>query len=211
LEAALLTVVCSLEAEYLLAREPALAALKVLQEKVDVTRSQLQDLLFHSRRTAAVLNKARQVRDALQEVLNVDEDLAAMYLTDTRAGKPHAASDHAGAELLLEAYCKVCDQVVEAAGALNTAISKTEDNLKSILDAHRNQIMLLDVKLSIGMLGLSSGTMIAGLYGMNLINGIEDASWGFPVMASCCFGVSAIFMLYGSAKLRKLNTMKIQG
>ncbi|KAH8901365.1 cora-domain-containing protein [Thozetella sp. PMI_491] len=209
LEAALITAVCTLEAEYLLAREPARAALEVLQEKVDVERSQLQDLLFHSRRMSSLSNKARLVRDALQEVLNVDEDLAEMYLTDARAGKPHELLDHVEAEVLLETYCKVCDQVVEAAGSITEAIVKTEDNLKSILDAHRNQIMLLDVRLSIGMLGLASGTLVAGLYGMNLINGIEAAPWGFPVMAGCSFGVSALFILYGAVRLRRLNRIRM--
>jgi magnesium transporter len=209
-EAALITVVCMLQAEYLLARDPARSALQVLQEKVDVERSQLQDLLSRARRISALENRARLVRDALQEVLNTDEDLAEMYLTDTRLGKPHAHSDHQEAEVLLEAYTKVCDQVMEAAGSLNAAIARTEDNLKSVLDAHRNQIMLLDVRLNIGMLGFASGTMIAGLYGMNLVNGIEEASWGFPVMTGCCFGASTLFMLYGAMRLRKLNSLRIE-
>lgn len=208
-EAALITVVCYLEAEYILAREPARAALKVLQERIDIERYQLQDLLHHSRRMSALSNQARLIRGALQEVLGVDEDLAEMYLTDSRLGKPHALLDHTEAEVLLEAYCKVCDRVVEAAGSLNTAITKTEDNLKSMLDAHRNQIMLLDVRLNIGMLGLSSGTLIAGLYGMNLVNGIEEAVWGFPVMAGCCMGMSGLFMLYGAMRLKKLNSIRI--
>lgn len=209
MESALVTVVCYLEAEYLLAREPARAALNVLQEKIDIERSQLQDLLHHSRRMAALSDQARLIRGALQEVLSVDEDLAEMYLTDSRMGNPHALSDHTEAEVLLEAYCKVCDRVVEAAGSLNAAISKAEDNLKSMLDAHRNQIMLLDIRLNIGMLGLSSGTLIAGLYGMNLVNGIEEASWGFPALTGCCIGISSLFMLYGGLRLRKLNSIRI--
>lgn len=209
LEAALITIVCYLEAEYLLAREPARAALHELQDKIDIERSQLQDLLHHSRRMSALSNQARLVRGALQEVLSVDEDLAEMYLTDTSLGNPHKLLDHTEAEVLLEAYCKVCDRVAEAAGSLNAAISKTEDNLKSMLDAHRNQIMLLDIRLNIGMLGLSSGTLVAGLYGMNLVNGIEEASWGFPVVAGCCLGLSSLFMLYGGMRVRKLNSLRI--
>lgn len=209
LEAALITIVCFLEAEYLLAREPAHAALRALRERVDIERSQLQDLLHHSRRMSALSNQARLIRASLQEVLSVDEDLAEMYLTDSRMGKPHALLDHTEAEVLLEAYCKVCDRVAEAASSLNATISKTEDNLKSTLDAHRNQMMLLDIRLNIGMLGFSSGTLIAGLYGMNLINGIEEASWGFPVISGCCFGISGLFMLYGALRLRKLNSIRI--
>lgn len=71
--------------------------------------------------------------------------------------------------------------------------------------------MLLDLKFSIGTLGLAMGTFLAGLYGMNLENFIEETNWGFGAVT----GVSTIFSLlvcwYGLVKLRKVQRVKMYG
>lgn len=71
--------------------------------------------------------------------------------------------------------------------------------------------MLLDLKFSIGTLGLAMGTFLAGLYGMNLENFIEETNWGFGAVT----GVSSIFSLivcwYGLVKLRKVGRVKMNG
>lgn len=69
--------------------------------------------------------------------------------------------------------------------------------------------MLLELKFSVGTLGLAMGTFIAGLYGANLENFIEDTNWGFGAVT----GVSVIFSLivcwYGLAKLRRIQRIKM--
>jgi len=69
--------------------------------------------------------------------------------------------------------------------------------------------MLLDLKFSIGTLGLAMGTFLAGLYGMNLENFIEETNWGFGGVT----GVSVVFSLivcwYGLIKLRKVQRVKM--
>lgn len=69
--------------------------------------------------------------------------------------------------------------------------------------------MLLDLKFSVGTLGLAMGTFLAGLYGMNLENFIEETNWGFGVVT----GVSVVFSLivcwYGLIKLRKVQRVKM--
>lgn len=42
----------------------------------------------------------------------------------------------------------------------------TEDIIELILDANRNSLLGLDLKVSIATLGLTSGALIAGLFGM---------------------------------------------
>lgn len=42
--------------------------------------------------------------------------------------------------------------------------------------------MLLDLKFSIGTLGIGAGTFIAALYGMNLKSFIEESDFGFPIV-----------------------------
>jgi len=45
-------------------------------------------------------------------------------------------------------------------------VRSTEDIVELILDANRNSLLGLDLKVSIATLGLTSGALIAGLFGM---------------------------------------------
>lgn len=71
--------------------------------------------------------------------------------------------------------------------------------------------MLLDLKFSIGTLGLATGTLFAGLYGMNLKNFIEESDYGFGGVSATCFAITAVVCYYGLAKLRKLQRVRMWG
>lgn len=80
-------------------------------------------------------------------------------------------------------------------------------SVRSILDSHRNSIMMLEVHYSVGMLSLATGTYIAGLYGMNLINGLEEAAHGFPIITGgSIVGIIGVAIL-GLHKLRRVRRM----
>lgn len=71
--------------------------------------------------------------------------------------------------------------------------------------------MLLDLKFSIGTLGLAAGTLVSALYGMNLKNFIEESDLGFGAVSVTCFVCSIIVSLYGLAKLRKVQRVRMWG
>lgn len=71
--------------------------------------------------------------------------------------------------------------------------------------------MLLDLKFSIGTLGLATGTLVAGLYGMNLENFIEETNYGFGAVSVTCFVSTAVVCYYGLVKLRKLQRVRMWG
>lgn len=71
--------------------------------------------------------------------------------------------------------------------------------------------MLLDLKFSIGTLGLASGTLVSALYGMNLKNFIEESDLGFGLISAACVVFSAFVCLYGLMKLRKLQRVRMWG
>jgi hypothetical protein len=71
--------------------------------------------------------------------------------------------------------------------------------------------MLLDLKFSIGTLGIGSGTFIAGLYGMNLKNFIEESDLGFLGVSAWAFVFSAIICVYGLHKLRRMQRLTMWG
>jgi magnesium transporter len=86
-----------------------------------------------------------------------------------------------------------------------------DDRVKAILDANRNSLMLLDLKFSIGTLGIGSGAFIAALYGMNLKNFIEESDYGFVGVSAWSFIFAAIVCSYGLTKLRKVQRVSMWG
>jgi magnesium transporter len=83
--------------------------------------------------------------------------------------------------------------------------------VKAILDANRNSLMLLDLKFSIGTLGIGSGAFIAALYGMNLKNFIEESDFGFWGVTGWSIVFSALVCGYGLVKLRKVQRLSMWG
>lgn len=71
--------------------------------------------------------------------------------------------------------------------------------------------MLLDLKFSIGTLGIGSGAFVAALYGMNLKNFIEESNLGFIAVSGWSFVFAGIVCGYGLTKLRKVQRVSMWG
>lgn len=125
LEAVLISVTTSLEGEFEGVREPVVRVLRALEEDID--RDKLQHLLVYSKKLGSFEQKARLVRDAIDDLLEADDDLSAMYLSERAKGIEREDDDHQEVEMLLESYHKVCDEIVQASGNLVTAIRNTEE------------------------------------------------------------------------------------
>ncbi|KJZ75792.1 Mitochondrial inner membrane magnesium transporter mrs2 [Hirsutella minnesotensis 3608] len=207
LEAVLSSVTSEMEADFEAVREPVMHILSELEDDID--RDKLRGLLILSKRVSTFEQKAKLVRDAIEELLEADDDLAAMYLTEKRHDLYRGTDDHTEIEMLLESYHKLTDEIVQEAGNLVSGIRNTEEIVRAILDANRNALMLLDLKFSVGTLGLAMGTFLAGLYGMNLENFIEETNWGFGAVTSVSTAFSLLVCWYGLAKLRKVQRIKM--
>lgn len=125
LEAILISVTSGLETEFDAVREPVKRVLRELEEDID--RDKLRHLLIHSKRLGTFEQKAKLVRDAIDELLEADDDLAAMYLTEKSRDIIRGEDDHTEVEMLLESYHKVCDEIVQASGNLVSNIRNTEE------------------------------------------------------------------------------------
>jgi len=71
--------------------------------------------------------------------------------------------------------------------------------------------MLLDLKFSIGTLGIGSGAFIAALYGMNLKNFMEDSDLGFVGVTAWSAVFAGVIVAYGLTKLRKVQRITMWG
>ncbi|KAI0542759.1 cora-domain-containing protein [Xylaria digitata] len=209
LEAVLQSVTQELEADFEAVRDPVIRILGELEDDID--RHKLRVLLILSKRVSTFEQKAKLVRDAIDELLEADDDLVAMYLTEKTHDLHRQLDDHTEVEMLLESYYKLCDEIVQEAQNLVSSIRNTEEIIRAILDANRNSLMLLDLKFSVGTLGLAMGTFIAGLYGANLENFIEETNWGFGTVTAISVIMSLMVCKYGLSKLRNLQRIKMQG
>ncbi|KAL2876154.1 magnesium ion transporter [Colletotrichum sp. CLE4] len=207
LEAVLTSVTSELEADFESVRDPVIRVLSELEHDID--RHKLRVLLILSKRVSTFEQKAKLVRDAIEELLEADDDLAAMYLTEKAHDLYRGVDDHTEVELLLESYNKLCDEIVQEAQNLVSGIRNTEEIIRAILDANRNALMLLELRFSVGTLGLAMGTFLAGLYGMNLENFIEDTNWGFAGVTVTSTICSLLVCWYGLVKLRKVQRVKM--
>ncbi|KAF6799498.1 inner membrane magnesium transporter mrs2 [Colletotrichum sojae] len=207
LEAVLTSVTSELEADFESVRDPVIRVLSELEDDID--RHKLRILLILSKRVSTFEQKAKLVRDAIEELLEADDDLTAMYLTEKAHDLYRGVDDHTEVELLLESYNKLCDEIVQEAQNLVSSIRNTEEIIRAILDANRNSLMLLDLKFSVGTLGLAMGTFLVGLYGMNLKNFIEETDWGFASVSVISSVAALIVCWYGLIKLRKVQRVKM--
>lgn len=125
LEVVLQSVTQELEADFETVRNPVIRILSELEDDID--RHKLRILLVLSKRVSTFEQKARLVRSAIEDLLEADDDLAAMYLTEKSHDITRAPDDHTEVEMLLESYHKFCDEVVEEAGNLVSGIRNTEE------------------------------------------------------------------------------------
>lgn len=125
LEAVLTSVTSEMEADFEAVREPVMRILSELENDID--RDKLRILLILSKRLSTFEQKAKLVRDALEELLEADDDLAAMYLTEKTHDLYRALDDHTEVEMLLESYNKLTDEIVQEAGNLVSGIRNTEE------------------------------------------------------------------------------------
>ncbi|KAK9248646.1 hypothetical protein V1506DRAFT_483264 [Lipomyces tetrasporus] len=203
LEAILISVVTALDAEMKIHTTIVTGILADLENNID--REKLRHLLVQSKALAQFLQKATLVRDAINEVLEQDDDLAGMYLSEKLNGIARPHDQHSEVEMLLESYYKHCDEIVQAANITMSNVRTTEEIVNIILDANRNSLMVLELKFTIGALGLGGGALVAALYGMNLKNFMEDSGVGFWTVSAFASAIVGAIIVVGLKNLRKVQ------
>lgn len=78
-----------------------------------------------------------------------------------------------------------------------------------MLDVKRNQIMIFEARLAVTMVGFAAGTFIAGLFGMNLINYLEETAWGFASIASTSVVIITTYSLYLGRLIKRTQGFRL--
>ncbi|KAI5963076.1 LPE10 [Candida pseudojiufengensis] len=172
LETILIHVIANLTTEMKVHKTIVTNVLSGLDESIE--RFKLRYLLIQSKKLAQFQQKVTLIRDLLEDVLERDDELNDLYLTDPRTG-----TNHEEIEMLLESYYKTADEIVQTVDNLRSQIKTTEEIINIVLDSNRNELMLLGLKFSTGLLSMGVALYFAALYGMNLENFIEESDGGF--------------------------------
>ena len=145
--------------------QAALAALpqRITSEGLEKLRENEQELNIVYARTA-------KVQHAVQELLDEDEDMAAMYLTEKwrQPDRKRPEEQHEEAEALLETHLQTVDDLTTKAELLNSTIDDTEDLIEIHLDTMQNRLLLVDLLITGVSTVLAFGSMLASIFGMNL-------------------------------------------
>ena len=84
-------------------------------------------------------------------------------------------------------------QARESAGIYTNILDSTMDTYANIINNNMNSVMKLLTSINVILL---FPTLIASLFGMNLINGMESWRWGFPIALAISMSVTLGFLWF---------------
>ncbi|GAB5036288.1 mitochondrial magnesium transporter mrs2p [Nannochloropsis oceanica] len=153
----------------------------------------------------------QELRKALNDVLLSDEDMEMMYLSQPykihlpsssspspspssslsmgqRSSKHHRGGggtdeSHQEIEMMFENYLMQLEWADTEIREVQHAIRNTEDTVEIQLDLLRNRILRFELVLNIVTSVVSFGCLVTGLFGMNLLSGMEAHPSAFYVVA----------------------------
>jgi magnesium transporter len=168
LEGILVNVVMSLEKDFASLEPTILENLDDLPTRL--TSRQLEELRSFKQRLSQFSARSQDVQRVLQEVLEEDENMINMYLTEKKFFPKLTRNpiEHDEIEILSESYLQVVDHLTNRAELLDNAIDDTEDLVTIRLDTIRNKILFVELTLNIIALAFGAGSLVVGIFGMNL-------------------------------------------
>jgi len=134
-----------------------------------------------------------------------------MYLSDKKNGTSRNLSDHEELEVLLESFSKQVEEIVNEAENTQSNVQSTQEIVELILDSNRNSLLALDLKVSIYTMGIGIGTLVAGLFGMNLKSHMEEHDLAFAMMSVFSIVVALFFSYSGLWRLQKIRKIGLSG
>lgn len=122
--------------------------------------------------------EATLIRNVLADVLKSNEDMLNMRLTEkhNRLGDLPPVDSHHQVELLLEAYLSKFIDMAQLAYYLRKRVESNQSIFELRLGSHRNRMMNYNLQLSMMSIGFAWSTTFFGMFGMNLLSGIETVT-----------------------------------
>jgi Mg2+ and Co2+ transporter CorA len=153
----------------------------------------------------------KQCLDCLTHLLADDQEMLALLLTEqakaNETGQMVALDRHQHVELLLGVYARQLNNIFMEIQFVLQRIQSKQEFVALALAGYRNRMIRMNVNISIATLALCLGTTVAGFYGMNVVNGLEQSTTAFStiVMWSTVAG-----MAVGAGSLNYLSGRTMQ-
>lgn len=124
-------------------------------------------------------------------------------------------------ELLIEEYYKKVEEISNEIAQLQRNIANTQEVIQMSLSRNRNDLMRLNLYISLLSMGFAAGSLISGIFGMNLMrltalihNSFVSGLEGHPTMfwwTACAIpvvacSISTFFATYFIVKTENFNT-----
>ena len=93
---------------------------------------ELRKLLQYSRQLQSFQKRARNVQAAIDEILEQDDDLSAMYLSENVV-RQRGREDHQEVEMLLESFSKEVEEIVNEVDSLVVGCSDCYECFKDLI------------------------------------------------------------------------------
>jgi magnesium transporter len=162
-----------------------LSDLRSISRGLDVVQTQVDKLLPLKNQLDEFQNGCQEIRRCFHDILHSDDELAMLSLCAKPASAAGALSRHnrnhhtehrsaiISIELLLENYFNEIEWILSEVDNILDEVKNTEENMVLQLDLIRNRILKFELFLSISTFVISVGSLITGLFGMNLLNHYE--------------------------------------
>ncbi|KAL7551973.1 hypothetical protein ACHAWF_015187 [Thalassiosira exigua] len=154
----------------------------------------------------------------ITDLLGSEEDMLDLLLTEKALAKSENQTleldMHEDVELVLEEYARQLNSILLEIDYMLQRVQSKQDMVALSLDAYRNRMIRMNLYLTVGGISMAFGPAVAGFFGMNVVNGWEEAEGAFEavVLGSCLFGGGFVGGCYsylnGSGmKARTLNNL----
>lgn len=105
-------------------------------------------------------------------------------------------------------------------------MQSTQEIAELMLDSGRNALLALDIKVSIATLGVGTGALVAGFFGMNvsqprmdrnrvltsqLVTQLEQTDYAFVAVAGTASALGILVFIWGARILRKVRRVALSG
>lgn len=151
--------------------------------------------------------QVRQALECLTELLNKDDEMLALLLTEQaqakQAGHAVAFARHEHVELLLGVYARQIGNILMEIQFYLGRVQSKQEFVSLALAGYRNRMIRMNLHIGIAALSLAFGSTVASFFGMNVLSGLEESPGAFLTIVGLSTGaggllaVSAINFLSG--------------
>mmetsp|Transcript_4259 Transcript_4259/g.6348 ORF Transcript_4259/g.6348 Transcript_4259/m.6348 type:complete len:508 (-) Transcript_4259:11-1534(-) len=181
--------------EYDLIKLQPLLAKYVKSLRLKLSKETLEQLREFKQKLTLIETKAEGMRSMLLDLLDDDEDMSGLALAYPEGIEIDKQEQEKRElvieewEMLLEYYLLRYETLISEAGRLLEEARDLEETVSLTLSSRRLELSRIELLLSICSLAVASGAMMAGIFGMNLLSGLELVKGVFWTVFGVIFGV----------------------